>query len=497
MSNNELIKLINVCKTFPGVKALDSVNFDIRKGEIHALVGENGAGKSTLIKIMAGVCPPDPQSVIEIEGKQLTNFSPLSSVQNGIAVTFQDFSLFSNLTVAENIAISGEIEEGSVILNWAKMKAIAKQAIQKIGLDVDITLPLGSLSLAKQQLVAIARALVYDAKIIILDEPTATLSKHEVEMLYKIVRDLKEKGTSVLYISHRLEEVFDLADRVTVLRDGKHMGTYMKEDLNRSKLISLMVGREIEYERISGKGEMSQEILLEVEDLSKEGNYKDINFVLHKGEILGITGLVGAGRTELCESFFGLLKPDKGNIIYEGKPVKIKNTVNALKKSIAFAPENRQTQGLVLRSTVEENINLVVLDKLRSRFGLIKNTARHEHAAKWIKDLNVKPGYPDMLASKLSGGNQQRVVIAKWLATGPKMLIIDEPTNGVDVGAKQEIHEILRHLADEGMGIIMISSELPEILAVSDRILVMKRGRIAATFDAAEATQEKIMEKSI
>jgi len=488
--------LEHVSKTFPGVKALQDVSFSIDKGEIHALLGENGAGKSTLIKILAGTHTPDEGSVIYIEGEKISSLTPITAVQKGIAVTYQDFSLFPNLSVAENIAISTVLEENKSVVDWKDIRRIAQAAIDRIGEDIDIDARLGGFSVAKQQLVAIARALVYDAKLIILDEPTSSLSAGEVANLFIIIHELKSKGISVLFISHKLDEVFEVADRMTIMRDGQYMGTFNTKDMDTQKVIALMVGRSIEFEREESKS-VTDTVLLEVENLSKKGNYADISFTLHKGEILGITGLVGAGRTEICETLFGLESCDSGKIILDGQPVAFKNTSQAVEAGISFIPEDRQTQGLVLANTVEDNITMNVLGQLTNNIGNIDEKKQREQAMKYIDMLNLRPPFPDMLVSKLSGGNQQRVVIAKWIAVDPKLLIIDEPTNGVDVGAKEEIHNILRDLAKKGIGIIMVSSELPEILAVSDRILVMRRGRIVAEFKGGDATQEAIMKEAL
>ncbi|MGI6777367.1 MAG: sugar ABC transporter ATP-binding protein [Acetivibrionales bacterium] len=484
-----------VSKTFPGVKALDKIGLEVEKGEIHALVGENGAGKSTLIKILAGVYQPDNTAEIIIEGKDTVISNPLVSLRKGISVIYQDFSLFPNLSVAENIAISLDIEKGSKYIEWREINKTARKAIEQIGIDIDPEIQVGRLPVAKQQLVAIARSLVYEAKMIIMDEPTSSLSKSEVETLFKIVRNLKQRGISILFVSHKLEELFEIADRFTVLRDGKYIGTYPKEKLDNDKLISLMVGRKVEFVRQAA--DEPGEVLLEVKGLSKKGNFIDASFTLHKGEILGLTGLVGAGRSELVQALFGINPPDEGEIILEGKKISINSPQKALEYGIAYVPENRQTEGLVLRQSVQNNLAITIYKNLTKYLNIISKEKKMEAVNSWINKLNIKPAIPDIEAQKLSGGNQQRVVIAKWLATNPKVLIIDEPTHGIDVGAKSEIHRILKELASKGMGIIMISSELPEVLAVSDRILVMRRGRIVGRFEGDNITQEEIMNKAI
>ena len=489
-----LLSVENISKTFPGVKALDGISFKVVEGEVHGLVGENGAGKSTLIKILAGVEQPDEGGRIVLEGKAVKFTSALDSAKAGISVIYQDFSLFPNLSVAENIAIKDQIEEKKSVVNWRLIYSMARRTIEKLGVEIDLDEQVGKLSVAKQQLVAIARALAHNAKLKIMDEPTSALSKNEIEALFKVIRSLKEEGIAVLFVSHKLEELFEITDRMTILRDGKYMGTYKKEELDEERLISLMVGRKIDIIRKEKKE--FNEVVLEVKNLTKRGNFKDITFKLHKGEILGITGLVGAGRTEVVQAIFGIEPADSGEIYVEGRKVEIKSSEDAVKLGIAYVPENRQTQGLITRESIKNNIVITVLKRLVGRM-LINPKKKDEIAIDWIKKLNIKPSYPDMLVQNLSGGNQQRVVIAKWLATNSKILIIDEPTNGIDVGAKSEIHNILKELASKGMAILMISSELPEVLSLSDRILVMRKGRIVAEFEPDNVTQEIIMNAAL
>ncbi|MGI6140898.1 MAG: sugar ABC transporter ATP-binding protein [Caldicoprobacterales bacterium] len=495
MDHDSFVQLQHVSKTFPGVKALDDVSFNINTGEVLGLVGENGAGKSTLIKILSGVHAPDPGSNIIVNGKPVTNITPKDSLEMGIVVIYQDFSLFPNLTVRENIAISDHIEKNRKTVNWKSMDVIARRALSELGVDIDPGVKLGTLSAAKQELVAIAKALVYDAKLIIMDEPTSSLSKGEVDVLFKIIRQLRDRGIGVVFVTHKLEELFVVCDRITVLRDGRLVGTYQACEVNQDKLVSLMVGRSVSFERMEGKN-FGDEVL-RVEHISLAGNFEDISFSLRKGEILGITGLVGAGRTETVRALFGLNRPTSGSIYLEGKKIMPRNPQEAKEMGIAYIPESRQTEGLILRQNVASNITLPIIKKFERKPGLINFKGLFEAAKEWIANLDVRPNYPDMLASKLSGGNQQKVVVAKWLSTKPKVLIIDEPTNGIDVGAKREIHQLLRSLADDGIGIIMVSSELPEVLAISDRILVMRQGRIVAEFDGKEATQESIMNQAV
>ena len=488
------ISLKNVSKTFPGVKALTDINFDVRKGEVHGLIGENGAGKSTLIKVLAGVHQPDPGAEIIIDGERVEQLTPTESMRRGIMVIYQDFSLFPTLTVKENIAFSEQIDKKRRIINWKEIEETSKRALGILGVDIDLNAKLGSLSTAKQQLVAIARALVYDAKLLVMDEPTSALSSGEVQHLFKIMNDLKARGLGIIFISHKLDELFAICDRMSVIRDGHYIGMRNNGETTTGEIIAMMVGREIVEEHVGGTN--IGEVILEVKNISKRGNYDDVSFQVRRGEVLGITGLVGAGRTETVRALFGLNPPESGEMILEGKRINPKSPAQAQALGIAFVPESRLTEGLVLQQDAESNITLSILKNF-VKGGLLDFKARNRRAVELIEQLNVKPPYPAMQISKFSGGNQQKVVVAKWLATKPKVLIVDEPTNGIDIGAKTEIHALLRRLADEGMAVIMVSSELPEILSISDRVLVMRRGRINGEFDGATATQEAIMEKAV
>ncbi len=491
-----LLEMRHISKTFPGVKALDDVQLLVKAGEVHALVGENGAGKSTLMKILAGVEQPDAGAEFKFAGKEAHIKRPMDATLKGISVIYQDLSLFPNLSVAENIFIGRDSgSRGWKRVDWKGMKEVAQKALNELGVAIDVTLPAEKLSIAKQQLVAIARALAFESRLIVMDEPTSSLSSGEVELLYKVMNDLKKKGIAIIFISHKLKELFAVADRFTVLRDGKYVGTYDREEMDEEKLISLMVGRKVE--RVKHEKNPAGKPILEVKGLSRKGNFKDITFTLHEGEIIGITGLVGAGRTELAQAVFGLNKPDSGEIYISGKKAVIRSPEDAVQNGIAYVPESRQLQGLILRQSLIDNISLSVLDRLTNRLKCIVRKKEVELAKKFIQNLDIRPQIPEMQAGQLSGGNQQKVVIAKWLASNPKILIIDEPTNGIDIGAKTEIHKLLRKLASEGMGIVMISSELPEILSVSDRILVMRHGRIAGEIDRESATQERIMNLAV
>lgn len=490
------LEISNVSKTFPGVKALKDVHFDIVPGEVHALVGENGAGKSTLIKILSGVQQPDPGAEIQIQGKKTNLNGTMDAIKQGISVIYQDFSLFTNLTVAENIGINENIEKKKTFLNWKEMNIKAKRALEFLEADIKPKEIVENLSIAKQQMVAIASAVAQDAKMIIMDEPTSALSRQEVEYLYKIIENLKNKNIAIMFVSHKMDELFRVADRFTVFRDGQYVKTVRKDEVNENELVSMMVGRKVEIKSYANLGEKNK-VLLKVEKLCKKGNFKDISFELHIGEVLGITGLVGAGRSELAQTIFGIYQADSGKVYMNGKEILIKNPTQALDEGIAYIPESRQTQGLVLDKTIESNITLPMLKNYTNRWGIVNKKNQRKSVDKWIKMLDVRPDDPEMLAKQLSGGNQQKVVLAKWISTQAKVMIIDEPTNGVDIGAKAEIHEIIRRLADEGTAIIVISSELPEILSISDRVLVMRKGKISGNFDNSDLTQEMIMSKAV
>jgi len=490
-----LIELKNISKTFPGVKALEDIGFSIDAGEIHALIGENGAGKSTLIKILSGVYQPDSGGQIILGGRVVESLTPLEALQSEIAVIYQDFSLFPNLSVMENIALEQSVKNNDSLVDWKAMERISRDALGQLGISLDLNTILGDLSIAKQQLVAIARSLANNARLLILDEPTSSLSKNEVRKLFDIMQSLKNKGMALLFISHKIDELFAISDKFTILRDGKYIGTYGEDELDDEQLISLMVGRKIEY-TIYPKNRRT-EPLLEVRGFSKKGNFRDINFTLHKGEILGLTGLVGAGRTEVAQAIFGLNPADEGTLLLNGKEIVNSTPNDAVKAGFSFVPENRLQEGLVLSKSIEDNISLTMLDALSGKSGLINSKKRKELTRNWMEKMDIRPNIPEMITSKLSGGNQQRVVISKWLATDPKVLIVDEPTNGIDIGAKSGIHQLLRDLAGKGLGIIIISSELPEILAIADRVAVMRRGRIITEFFCEDITQEDIMSKAL
>ena len=475
---DEFLRLHNVHKSFVGVYALRGVELAIRKQEIHALIGENGSGKSTLIKIIAGVLQPD-SGEITVEGQKVDHLGSAGTTARGIQVIYQDLSLFPNLTVAENIAIAGLRKGRRGTIDWREVRRIARAAMNRIKVDLDLDIEVGELPIGMQQLVAICRALTSDLKLLILDEPTASLPKPDVDNLLAVVRDLQSHGISVLFISHKLNEILAVAERITVLRDGETVGTLPREEASDAKLVSLMTGRAMTETRFAYAAEPSSK-LLEVRGLSKRHNFEDVSFELSAGEIVGITGLIGSGRTELALALFGVSPADRGDILVEGRPVRIASVEDAVRASIAYVPENRLVEGLIMKQSVADNVTAAILDRLLTRLGLIEPKRRAAKALEWIKALEIKVSDPAVPVQTLSGGNQQRVVIAKWLASDPKILILDGPTVGIDVMAKSAIHDLIRGLAARGMGVLLITDEIPEAVNNTNRLLVMRSGKIRA-----------------
>ncbi len=486
-----VLQMRNIVKDFPGVRALDSVDFDLRAGEIHALVGENGAGKSTLMKILGGVYRPEGGE-ISLQGNILTIVDPRHARLLGIAVVHQELSLFPGLSVSENILAGEQPAWGPIgIVDRQEARARAERILAQFELSIDTDLPVRGLSIAHQQIVEIARALLQDARILVLDEPTSALTEREKEMLFKAVRGLKESGFSVVYISHRLQEVFEIADRITVLRDGKKVDTVASSSIDIDGLIRMMVGRTLTDFFGRNAATPGAEIL-RVTGLSCGDKFRDVSFTLRKGEILGFAGLIGAGRTELARVLFGVEQADSGTISLKGREVRFDSPGRAIRSAVAYLSENRRVEGLFRGMDVRANI---VVTRLReySHFGLMKKKAEDAAALDYVTRLRIQTPDIERSISNLSGGNQQKVVLARWLAVKPEVLIVDEPTRGIDVGAKAEIYALLRSLASEGMAIILISSELPEVLGMSDRIAVLYEGSMMGIVPKLEATQEKIM----
>lgn len=486
----DFLRLSNISKSFGGVQALKDADFSIGKGEIHCLVGENGSGKSTLIKIISGNLQPDTGE-IWIEGQIYKHLRSIDSINMGIQVIFQDFALFPNLTVAENIAYSQLVEKKEKILNWKEIESIARLATDKIKIKLDLDEQVGNLSVANQQMVAICRALTSDLRFLILDEPTSALTKKEIDQLFVVVKDLQQKGISVMFVSHKLNEILEIAERVTVIRDGQNVATLPREEITNEKLIYLMTGKEISYSR-NQKSIQTQKKLLEVQNLSKSNNFKDISFVLHYSEIFGITGLLGSGRTELALALFGMDPADSGKIFVDGKEVRIRSVKDAIQAGIGYVPENRLEQGLIMKKSVSENIVTVIIKRLLGNFNLIDSKKWDTTVDSWINELGIKVANPEVPVQTLSGGNQQRVVIAKWLSVQPKILILDSPTVGIDIAAKSSIHSIIREMANKGFGIIFISDEISEVVNNCNRIAIMRNGRIFKQIDAADVTEAEI-----
>lgn len=490
-----ILELNSITKMFPGVKALDNVHFQLRRGEIHALIGENGAGKSTFIKIITGVYEPD-EGEIYLNGERVKFKNPREAQEHSIAAIYQHGTCYPYLSVTENIFMGHEKTTKHLkLIKWKEMHKKAKELLESLGSDIDPKRNMGDLSVAERQIVEIAKAISTNSKIIIMDEPTAALSKNECEQLYAITEKLRDKGASIIFISHRLEDMYRLASRVTVFRDGKYIGTWNVNEISSDKLITAMVGREITQVYPKKRIKKGEEIL-RVEHLSRTGYFNDISFSLNKGEILALTGLVGAGRTEVCECIFGIERYTAGKIFFENKEVEIHNPLDAMNLGIGYLPEDRQKQGLFLDWEIYKNETISTLDKFTKAFTL--NPKKEQKKAKELSEkLSVKAVSVFDKVSSLSGGNQQKVIIAKLLSSDLKVLILDEPTKGVDIGAKAQIYKIMSDLAEKGYGIIMISSEMPEVLGMADRIIVMRNGRISAVFNSEEATQELILEAAM
>jgi ribose transport system ATP-binding protein len=490
-----ILRMEGISKSFPGVQALDDVDFEVAAGEVVALVGENGAGKSTLMKILCGAYRKDAGRIF-LQDQEIEIESPHHAQQLGIAIIYQEFNLTPNQSAAANIFIAREPRQGGLghFLNFVDRQRMEREAqghLDRVGAHVPASELIRNLSVAQQQMVEVAKALAVDARIIVMDEPTSALGEDEVETLFEIIATLKEQDIAIVFISHRLEEVFRIADRVVVLRDGRRIGSMPISQATSDEIIRMMVGRELTEMFYKEQAEIGAP-LLEVRGLTRRGVVEDVGFTLRRGEILGFAGLVGAGRTETARLLFGVDRKDAGEVWIDGKQVNINSPVEAVAAGLGFVPEDRGLQGLVLKLPVLENIVLPTLDN-HSRAGWLDQRALYTTAQDYVGKLNIRTPHLRQKAMFLSGGNQQKVVLAKWLALHPQVLILDEPTRGIDVGAKAEVHALMSQLAQAGMGIIMISSELPEILGMSDRILVMHEGRVASILDRSEATQEKIM----
>ena len=480
----------NISKAYDGVQALDRVSIAIGTGAIHCLVGENGSGKSTLIKIIGGVLRPD-QGEIKINGRLFKPNQAIDSIRQGIQIIYQDLSLFPNLSVAENISLNQLIERGNQFISQKNIIKTAEKALDEIEEDCDLFEKVENLSMSKRQIVAISRALTQNARFIIMDEPTSAITKAEVDHLFSVIIRLKKKGIATLFVSHKLGEVFQIAENVTIIRDGSKIGDYPAVELDNDKLTYLMTGQKLESSPyLRDQEHLGHDNLLEIKNLCRKGHYRNVSFALKRGDVLGITGLIGSGRTELALSLFGLNKPDSGEIILEGKPISISSSDDAIKFGIGYLPEDRLLRGLFVEKPIGSNIVVTVVERLLNRLGLISKEETKKVESKWIDALKIKTPSADLSVSSLSGGNQQRVVLAKWLATNPKLFILDGPTIGIDIASKNNIHDIIRDFARKGVGIILISDEIPEVLQHCNRLLVMREGRIAAEMEDVQNVSE-------
>lgn len=491
--NDCIVQMQGVSKSFPGVKALDKVDFQLKKGEVMALLGENGAGKSTLMKILSGVYQRD-EGAVSVFGKDIdVNLTPRKSQDLGITIIHQELNMCQHLTVAENIFLGRELLTCDGRLDDKGMNQAAERVLQRLRIDIRATDVVGSLQLSKRQMVEIARALSTDARVLIMDEPTSALTAREIQDLFQIIRQLRDEGRSIIYISHRLEELQHIVDRVTILRDGRHIRTMAWADTSLPEIISLMVGRDIreKFPRVeSARGRK----IFEVQNLNAGRLVRDVSLTLYEGEILGISGLIGAGRTETTRAIVGVDHKDSGRLVLDGKEIKISKPMDAIRQGVVLVPEDRKRDGLCVKLSVSSNVELPNLDIVSSKAGLVRVRQVAQMVKKAISDLSIRLPGPQVDAASLSGGNQQKVVVGKWLARKSRVVIFDEPTRGIDVAAKVEIYHLMNQLKQQGIGVMFISSEMPEVLGIADRIAVMCDGRVTGELTREEATQEKILE---
>lgn len=485
-----ILELKQISKSFPGVKALDDVSISIKEGHVHALVGENGAGKSTLIKILAGIYTKY-DGELWLQGEKVSFSTPNESKLKGISVVHQELKLSEPLSIAENIFLGKPLRTRFGMVDWKAMNRKAQEMVDELNVKLDVTKPVETLTVAQKQIVEICKSIASDCKILIMDEPSATLTTNELEVLYGIIDKLKKSGVTIIYISHRMEEVFSLSDELSVLRDGKHIATVETKDVDKESLVNMMVGREVNVD-YPKSGVTPGEVILRVENLTRKGVFEDISFELRKGEILGIAGLVGAGRTELIRGVLGIDRVDSGNVYLRGKKVSYKKFQDAISDGFGLIPEDRKQQGSTQIFSIKSNICMTDFGKISSG-GIVNDKKELQYAKEYVEKLRVATPSVDTEVQYLSGGNQQKVVIAKWLYRDSEILIMDEPTRGIDVGAKREIYDLICELVRQGKTIIVISSELPEVIGVSDRIIVLHEGKLSGELSSAEATQEKIM----
>lgn len=479
-----------ISKNFGGVKALQKVNLTIFPGEVHCLAGENGCGKSTLIKVLSGVHTPDHGEIF-INNKRYQKLSTKESIQAGIQVIYQDFSVFPNLTVKENLALGYEISDKKKLVNWKRFDEIAKQALQTIDVDIDINKKVENLSVADKQLIAIARSLLYNAKLIVMDEPTTALTDKEVQSLFNVISKLKTKGISILFVSHKLEEIFTIAERATILRNGKNVTEAHIKDLDTNKLVYYMTGREIKETTYESEFDQNQKPLLKLNNFGLKYMFKGIDLEIYPGDIVGVTGTLGSGRTEFAEAIFGITPSDSGRMEINGEEVKIQNPRQAIKRKIVYVPEDRLTKGLILEQSIERNIIISTIGNLLKTFKVIDVKKVKHSVDYWIKNLGIVAMFPKRNVSVLSGGNQQKVVLSKWLASEPEILILNSPTVGVDIGSKEEIHEVIKEQAKKGMGVILISDDIPELKQNCNKIVTMDKGRVISIENIKEYSMSR------
>ena len=490
ISEHNILELRHITKVYPGVVALNDVSLSVREGEVHALVGENGAGKSTLIKTCSGAITPTRGEIV-IDGKSFSGMTPQTSVQNGIGVIYQEFNLVGDLSVAENIFLGRAIRKG-ILIDRKAMETASKEVLDSLHIDIDPKTLVKNLSVGYQQMVEIAKAVSQDVKILIMDEPSAPLTNAEVDSLFAIVDRLKKNGVTMIYISHRLEEIFRLADRVTVFRDGQYVTTMNVADTNKDELVRYMVGRNLmEVYPKRKAGCIRDEVAFEAQGVSGNGD-KDISFCIHKGEVVGLGGLVGSGRTEFAEMLFGIKKKNTGKFIFDGKEISPKSPRDAIDLGIALVPEDRKKNGVLLGMCIRDNVNMPIYQRI-SKGSVINRKKEHEIAQKYREEISIKTPSLEQQVKNLSGGNQQKVILAKWLAANSDLLIFDEPTRGIDVGAKQEIYNLINSMVEQGKTVLMISSEMEELMGMSDRIIVLSEGHIAGELGRNEFDQERIM----
>ncbi len=494
--NEKVLSVEDIDKSFGGVHALNGVSMDIYAGEIHCLAGENGSGKSTLIKIISGFYKPDSGKII-VNGNTYSEMNSSESISQGVQVIYQDFSLFPNLSVMENLSINSEVARRSKIISYNRMRETAKQAVNKIGLKIDMKKKVADLSVADRQMIAIARALVHDAKVIIMDEATSSLTRNEVNALFKVIHQLKEQGVAIVFVSHKMDEVFEISDRITIFRNGQNVISCQASEMDENKFSFYMTGREIRSKQDKPLVGDSSQTVLEAKNLSVESAFEDVSFQLHKGEILGIAGQLGSGRTELAMTLFGMATIKSGEIKLNGESVNISSSIKAKQLKIAYVPEDRVTEGLFLEHTLTENTIVTHLENFAHRFGIFNKKAAEKETEQWMEALSVVPNDQNYLAQKLSGGNQQKIVLAKWLSCKPVVLILNGPTVGVDIGAKQDIYDLLNQYASQGMSIIIASDDVVEIKKLCNRVIIMKDGRINATLVGEEVTETALTEASI